>query len=103
MARGSDLMSEVSVKITAMSELGRYLGWTERFIVTKGQTVRGILAEIALKDTKFKDKVYNPASSGFHGELVILLDGINIKQKKGLDSLVSNNSEIACFYPFGGG
>ncbi len=103
MATGSDLMSEISVKITAMSELGRYLGWTERSITTKGQTVRGILAEIATKDAKFKEKVYSPASSGFHEELVILLDGINIKQKKGLDSLVSNNSEIACFYPFGGG
>ncbi len=96
-------MSEISIKITAMSELGRFLGWTERSLTTKGKKLRDILAEIALKDPKFKDKVYNPASSGIHDELVILLDGINIKQKNGLETLVSSNSEIACFYPFGGG
>ncbi len=96
-------MSEIAVKIIAMSELGRYLGWTERSLITSGQTVKSILAEIATKDTKFKEKVYNPVSSGFHEELVILLDGINIKQKKGLETPVYNYSEIACFYPFGGG
>ncbi len=96
-------MSEIAVKITAMSELGRFLGWTERALTTHGRTVRDVLAEIAQKDAKFKDKVYNPASSGHHEELVILIDGINLKQKKGLDTPVSNNSEIACFYPFGGG
>ncbi len=96
-------MSKISIKVTAMSELGRYLGWTEQVHPTNHQTVRDILAEIAENDIKFKEKVYNPARSGIHEELVILLDGINIKQKKGLDTAVANNSEIACFYPFGGG
>jgi molybdopterin converting factor small subunit len=103
MTERSEAMSEISVKITAMSQLGRYLGWTERLLPTKSQTVRGVLSEIAQKDGEFRDKVYNPTSGRFHEEIVILIDGINIKQRNGLDTPVFNNSEIACFYPFGGG
>ncbi len=97
------MASNISVKITVMSELGRYLGWTEQSLTTPHHTLGNILADIAELDAKFKDKVYKPASTGYHEELVILLDGINIRQKKGLESVVSDNSEIACFYPFGGG
>ncbi len=97
------MAAEISVKITVMSELGRYLGWTERSLLTKNKTVGQVLAEIGEHDVKFKDKVYKPASTGYHEELVILLDGINIRQKNGVETPVPDNSEIAIFYPFGGG
>jgi len=96
-------MSEISVKIIAMSELSTYLGWRERIHPTKSQTIRGILSEIAQNDGKFRELVYNPTNGRFSEWVVILINGIDMKQRNGLDTPVFNNTEIECFYPFEGG
>ncbi|MGQ4892360.1 MAG: MoaD/ThiS family protein [Candidatus Njordarchaeia archaeon] len=76
---------------------------TEIIAIRKGSTVRNLIGEI---DKKYGGKIAKLLLDS-KGELkdnyIILLNGVNVNNLNGLETIIDKNSGVVIFPPFSGG
>lgn len=84
------------VRITVYMALREKLGWGEKVVELPGEsaTLREVLERVP--------ELNEVVSSSFD-DLLILVNGTNVRLLKGLETLLTGDSEVAIFPPGGGG
>ena len=86
----------MKIKIVVYMLLREKLGWREKTIEIPKSKVT--LREVLDKVPDLRDAI----GSAIH-DYLILVNGVNVRLKKGLDTEITSDAEIAIFPPGGGG
>lgn len=89
---------KLKVKISIYMMLRKKLGWSSKEVEVKGEEAK--LRDILRKIPGLKELTEDP---NFTREYMVLVNGINVALKDGLETIVKDGMKIDIFPPGGGG
>lgn len=92
----------VQVRVKAFAMLREMIGKESVVDLPGGSTIRDLLGQIASGHADFAGRVFSPDNS-LSSSVIVLVNGKNILQHDGLQTLVSDGDEVAIFPPVAGG